>query len=203
MRIFLAGASGLIGIRLTPLLIAAGHTVAGMTRSPAKAGQLSELGARPVVCDVFDTFALNQAVTAFAPDLVFHQLTDLPDDVSQISAYGARNGRVRTEGTRNLIAAAAAAAGTSRLIAQSISWELATEAARAVTAAHERAVIAAGGVVIRYGQFHGPGTYYPDEPPPPPRVHLDDAARQTMATLTVPAGMTVVIDDRASQRTVA
>jgi nucleoside-diphosphate-sugar epimerase len=197
VRIFIAGASGVIGVRLIPLLTAGGHTVAGMTRSPGKAGLLAELGAEPVVCDVFDAAALTQAVTAFAPEVVFHQLTDLPDSTADIERFAARNGRIRGEGTRNLLAAAAAA-GAARVIAQSISWELPTEAARAVTAAHERAVLHAGGVVIRYGQFYGPGTYYPGTPPDPPRVHVDDAARQTLPTLTAPPGVTLVADDRGA-----
>jgi uncharacterized protein YbjT (DUF2867 family) len=67
MRIFLAGATGVIGIRLVPLLLADGHTVAAMTRSPGKAGQLRSLGAEPVICDVFDTGRLIAAVGAFAP----------------------------------------------------------------------------------------------------------------------------------------
>jgi hypothetical protein len=82
------------------------------------------------------------------------------------------------------------------VIAQSISWEL-PGARRAVTAAHERAVIEAGGVVIRYGQLYGPGTFYPDGPPDPPRIHVDDAARLTLPALTAPAGLTIVADDRA------
>jgi uncharacterized protein YbjT (DUF2867 family) len=199
MRIFVAGASGLIGIRLVPLLAAAGHTVAGMTRSPDKAGMLKDLGAEPVVCDVFDARALTDAVSAFRPDLVFHQLTDLPDRAAEVAAFGAKNARIRTEGTRNVLAAAAAA-GTNRVIAQSISWELPAENARAVTAEHERLVLTAGGVVIRYGQFFGPGTYYPDAPPDPPRIHLDDAARQTLVALIVPPGVTMVVDDRAADR---
>ena len=85
-----------------------------------------------------------------------------------------------------------------RVIAQSISWELPSAAHRAVTAAHERAVLAAGGVVIRYGQLYGPGTYYPSAPPDPPRIHVDDAARQSMPALTAPAGVTLVADDRAA-----
>jgi uncharacterized protein YbjT (DUF2867 family) len=196
VRVFIAGASGVIGVRLVPLLVAAGHTVAGMTRSPGKAGGLRELGAEPVVCDVFDAGALTHAVAAFAPEVVFHQLTDLPDDVARIGAFGARNSRIRGEGTRNLLAAAAAA-GAVRVIAQSISWELPTAAGRAVTAGHERAVLSAGGVVIRYGQFYGPGTYYQDTPPQPPRIHVDDAARQTLPALIAPPGVTIVADDRA------
>jgi nucleoside-diphosphate-sugar epimerase len=195
MRIFIAGASGLIGIRLIAPLVAAGHVVAGMTRSPDKAGRLSELGAEPVVCDVFDAEALTRAVSRFRPDVAFHQLTDLPDDAGEMLGFRDRNDRMRTEGTRNLLAAAAAA-GAGRVIAQSISWELPSERARAVAAAHERAVLEAGGAVIRYGQLWGPGTFYPESPPPPPRIHVGDTARQTLPALEVPAGVTIVPDDR-------
>jgi uncharacterized protein YbjT (DUF2867 family) len=196
VRIFLAGASGLIGVRLIPLLVAAGHEVAGMTRSPGKVGLLRELGAEPVVCDVFDVRALTSAVAAFGPAVVFHQLTDLPDSLGDLAGFGARNDRMRGEGTRNLLAAAAGA-GAGRVIAQSISWELRTEDRMAVTAQHERAVLRAGGVVIRYGQFYGPGTFHEATPPVPPRIHIDDAARLTMPALEVPPGVTMVIDDRA------
>lgn len=82
------------------------------------------------------------------------------------------------------------------MIAQSISWELPSQSRRAVVADHERAVLQAGGVVLRYGQLHGPGTYY-ETAPPPPRIHVDDAARQTLPSLAAPPGLTVVIDDRA------
>jgi nucleoside-diphosphate-sugar epimerase len=196
VRIFVAGASGVIGSRLVPLLVADGHTVAGMTRSPGKADLLRELGAEPVVCDVFDAGALTCAVTAFGPGVIFHQLTDLPDDAADIAAFSDRSNRIRTEGTRNLLAAAAAAS-VRLVIAQSISWELPGDGGRAATAEHERAVLQAGGVVIRYGQFYGPGTYYETDPPPPPRVHVDDAARQTVPAIGVPAGVTIVVDDRA------
>ena len=84
MRIFLAGASGVIGVRLVPLLVSAGHVIAGMTRSPGKATTLQALGARPVVCDVYDADALRAEVVGFQPDAVMHQLTDLPDDAAQI-----------------------------------------------------------------------------------------------------------------------
>ena len=196
MRIFVAGASGVIGARLVPLLVAEGHVVAGMTRSAGNAGLLAGLGAEPVVADVFDTEALTRAVVSFAPEVIFHQLTDLPDNAGEIAAYGDRNDRMRSEGTRNLLAAAAAARA-ARVIAQSISWELPSASRRAVTAAHERAVLAANGVVIRYGQLYGPGTYYPGAPPEPPRIHVDDAARRTLPALVTPAGVTIVADDRA------
>jgi len=197
VRIFIAGASGVIGVRLVPLLVADGHTVAGMTRSPQKAGMLAELGAQPVVCDVFDVDALAQAVTAFGPDVVLHQLTDLPDRAADLPAFAERSNRMLADGTRHLLAAAAAA-HAARVIAQSISWELPGENGRAAYAEHERAVLGADGVVIRYGQLYGPGTYYEEEPPPPPRVHVDDAARQTEPALDVPLGVTLVVDDRAT-----
>ena len=199
MRIFIAGASGVIGARLIPLLAADGHVVAAMTRSAGKADLLRELGALPVVCDVFDADALPKALTAFGPEVVFHQLTDLPDDAADTARYSDRNDRMRSEGTRNLLAAAAAARA-GRIIAQSISWELPSEHRRAVTAAHERAVLQAGGVVIRYGQLWGPGTYYQTAPPDPPRIHVDDAARQTLPALQAPPGLTIVADDRAAPR---
>ena len=82
MRIYLAGATGVIGNRLVPLLVDAGHTVGAMTRSAAKAQRLASLGAQPIVCDVFDRSALTNAVRAFSPDLVLHELTDLPDEVT-------------------------------------------------------------------------------------------------------------------------
>jgi uncharacterized protein YbjT (DUF2867 family) len=195
VRIFVAGGTGVIGAALVPLLVADGHAVAGMTRSADKAGGLVDVGAQPVVCDVFNSPALTAAVTEFGPDIVFHQLTDLPDDAADIARFAERNSRIRDEGTRNLLAAAAAAA--SRVIAQSISWELPDSRGRAATAEHERAVLQAGGVVIRYGQLWGPATYYPTAPPDPPRIHVAEAARRTLPVLLAPPGVTVVIDDRA------
>ena len=193
----MAGASGVVGVRLIPLLVAGGHTVAGMTRWPRTAHMLSELGAQGVVCDVFDAGALTRAVTEFGPDVVLHQLTDLPDHAADIPKFAERSHYMLTRGTRNLLAAAAAA-HAGRVIAQSISWELPGESARAAYAEHERAVLEAGGVVIRYGQFYGPGTYHEAVPPPPPRVHVDDAARQTVPALDAPLGVTLVADDRAA-----
>jgi nucleoside-diphosphate-sugar epimerase len=151
MRIFLAGASGVIGIRLLPLLVTDGHAVAGMTRSPRKVAQLESLGAEPVVCDVYDAETLTAAVGAFGPDTVMDQLTDLPDHASQIP-LAARNDRMLSEGTRNLLAAAQAA-GAPRILAQSIAWELPGQRGSTYRA-HERAVLDAGGVVIRYGQLY-------------------------------------------------
>ena len=197
MRIFLAGATGVIGIRLVRLLVTAGHAVAGMTRSPEKAPALQELGAEPVVCDVYDVEALRRAVDAFAPVLVMHQLTDLPDQREEIPTFAARNNRIRTEGTRNLLAAAASAEAT-RFLAQSIAWR--PPGRGDVVDEHERLVLDAGGVVIRYGQLYGPGTFYEDEVPSPPRVHVDDAARATHDLLDAPPGVVTVADDQPPLR---
>lgn len=192
LRIFLAGASGVIGLRLLPLLVEAGHTVAGMTRSPSKVAELEALGAEAVVCDVYDLEALTAAVVGFAPDAVMHQLTDLPDDAAQIPALGARNDRMRSEGTRNLLSAAKAA-NARRFYAQSIAWEQPGERG-ATTRAHEQAVLDAGGVVIRYGQLYGPGTYYQTSMPDPPRIGVDEAARRTVPVLEASPGIVELVE---------
>ena len=161
-----------------------------MTRTPAKADTLRRLGAEPVVCDVYDADALRRAVVAFAPDLVLHELTDLPDD--EASAAGSTaNARMRREGTRNLLAAARAA-GVRRFVAQSIAWEPTGEGALAKVDL-EWTTLEAGGVVIRYGRFYGPGTYH-GEPPAHPRIQIEEAARRTVALLDVPAGTYEVVE---------
>jgi uncharacterized protein YbjT (DUF2867 family) len=192
MRIFIAGASGVIGVRLVPLLVADGHDVAAMTRSPQKAANLDSLGAEPVVCDVFDPSALAAAVDSFGPDMVMHQLTDLPDELDQLADHAARNDRMRTEGTRNLIAAAQAA-GVGRLLAQSIAWRPAGRGE--VVEEHERQVLEFGGVVLRYGQLYGPGTFYEDEIPPHPRIHVDEAATATVGLLDAEPAVVSVVED--------
>ena len=149
MRIFVVGATRAIGAHLVPQFISAGHQVAGMTRRQSKAARLRQLGVEAILCDVFDAEALSEAITAFAPDAVIHQLTDLPADPGQIPAKAAAKSRVRREGTSNLIAAAQAA-GTPRFLAQSVAFELAGHGAVAVRD-HERAVLDIGGVVLRLG----------------------------------------------------
>ncbi len=192
MRIFVAGATGAIGAQLVPQLIAAGHIVAGMTRSDRKSARLREIRVDPIVCDVFDAPALAEAVTAFAPDVVIHQLTDLPQDPARIPARAAANNRIRREGTRNLIAAARAAAA-GRFLAQSVAFSLPGEGGAAVHE-HERAVLDASGVVLRYGHFYGPGTYHENEKAPAPAVHVDYAARRTVETLNAPSGIITIVD---------
>lgn len=192
MKVFLAGASGVIGRRLVPLLVRAGHDVAGMTRSADNADVLSTLGAVPVVCDVFDLDELCRAVADFAPDLVMHQLTDLPDDPAHISEFGPANARMRREGTRNLLAAADAA-GARRFLAQSVAWKLPGDSGAAVEAL-EQMVLDAGGLVLRYGQFYGPGTYHADAPASGPRIHIDQAAERTLDALTAAPGVSTIVD---------
>jgi len=194
MRVFLAGASGVIGRRLVPLLAAAGHNVAAMTRTQAKAEQLHGLGADPVVCDVFDLDALCETVVSFRPEAILHELTDLPDDPARIPELAGANARMRRQGTRNLLAAANAA-GAARFVAQSVAWPIPGDGGVAVDE-HEHAVLDVGGVVIRYGQFYGPGTYYETDLPSPPRVQIDDAARRTLPALDQPSGVLIVTDDQ-------
>src|SRR5882724_8933224 len=111
MRIFLAGAWGAIGRRLVPLLLRAGHVVTGTTRSAEIGNVLARAGVAPAVLDVFDAPAVADAIRTARPEVVIHQLTDLPREFDQagIAASYSRNARIRTEGTRNLIAAAQAA----------------------------------------------------------------------------------------------
>jgi nucleoside-diphosphate-sugar epimerase len=203
-RIFLAGASGAIGRRLVPQLLDAGHAVTGMTRQALKADELRALGAEPVIVDVFDAVALSRAVRAASPDIVIHQLTDLPAglDPARMGEAIVRNARIRAEGTRNLVAAAGAA-GVRRLIAQSIAWAYAPGAQpysesdpldadadgnRGISVggviALEKAVLSAplAGIVLRYGQLYGPGTGA-EAPTGVSPVHVDAAGHAALLAL--------------------
>ena len=205
MKIFLAGAGGAIGRRLTPLLRAAGHTVAGTTRSKDKAAAIATLGAEPVVVDVFDAQALARAVKAAAPQVLMHQLTDLPfaPGTPRYDEGLERNARLRIEGTRNL-ANAAKAAGVRRMITQSIAFVYApgdgtrveTDALDvAATGARKRTVDGVialeqatlelpEGIVLRYGYLYGPGTWYPNEKRAKPALHVDAAAQAALLTVS-------------------
>jgi uncharacterized protein YbjT (DUF2867 family) len=194
VKLFVAGGTGVLGVRLVPLLVDAGHDVVATTRTPAKAALLTELGATPVVCDVYDRERLIEVAVAAQPELVMHQLTDLPDNPDDLGpdVYAA-NARIRTEGTDNLLAAASAARA-SRFVAQSIAWR----ASDPTSVEHlEHAVLDVGGVVLRYGQFHGPGTWMPTAdaiPDDGPKVSVDHAATATVAHLTSPTGIYTVVD---------
>jgi nucleoside-diphosphate-sugar epimerase len=176
VRVFVAGASGVIGRPLVAQLVAAGHEVTGMTRSRPQA--VEQAGATAVVCDALDAPVLRAAVAAAEPDAVVHQLTSLPPrfEPRDPRLYDATN-RVRTEGTRNLVEAADGA----RIVCQSIAFAYRPHreprvldedaplftsapppfgAATRAVAEMERMVLEAGGLVLRYGWFYGPGTYF-------------------------------------------
>jgi len=202
MNIFLAGASGAIGRRLVLLLVGAGHQVTGATRSPEKALAMRSQGVAPVVVDVFDAARLIQVVCDARPEIVVHQLTDLPrQSGSERTAESlARNARVRGEGTGNLVAATLKA-GARRLIAQSIAWayaagpqphsevdplDVAAQGTRAITIEGvlqlERQIMGSPpleGIVLRYGQFYGAGTDR-DDPTGSAPVHVDAAAHAAL-----------------------
>jgi nucleoside-diphosphate-sugar epimerase len=181
VRVFVAGATGVVGRPLVRLLVERGDAVAGMTRSQPDV--VRELGAEPVVCDVYDAAAVHDAIAAFRPDVVINELTDLPDRFEEIDA--ARQMRVRTEGNANVMAALGGAA----YLVQSVAFP------NDSIAELERTSLAVGGVVLRYGYFYGPGTYYDgDELPPEPRVHVDTAARRTVEAIGLPSGVLVVTD---------
>jgi 2-alkyl-3-oxoalkanoate reductase len=244
VRVFVAGASGAIGRPLVAQLVAVGHEVTGSTRSEARAERIRAAGARAEICEALDREALHAAVTEAAPDVVVHQLTALPSRFNprDKAIYDATN-RLRGEGTRNLLEAARAA-GARRMVCQSIAFAyapgarpevkdedapLATEApppfgegVRTI-AEMERAVVDADGMeglVLRYGWFYGPGTYYGEDGSMAREVrrrrfpvigrgtglfsfiHLDDAASATVAAVERggPGVYNVVDDDPAPMR---
>ncbi|MGA2320788.1 MAG: NAD(P)-dependent oxidoreductase [Solirubrobacteraceae bacterium] len=178
MRVFLAGATGVIGRRLVPMLVAEGHEVTGMTRSPEKADALKAMGAEPVVADALAAEAVLAAMLEARPDAVVHELTSLPPRLvpRRIGRDLAATDRLRSEGTRHLLAAAQAA-GVKRVLAQGVAFTYAPGPTGTVhgeddplnvdhagpfkrsalaLAELERTVRAAGGLVLRYGYFYGP-----------------------------------------------
>ncbi|CAN7172584.1 NAD-dependent epimerase/dehydratase family protein [Variovorax sp. LjRoot290] len=203
--VFLAGATGAIGRALVPLLTGAGYTVHGSTRRVERAKALEARGVQPVVIDVFDAPALAAALKRIAPAAVIHQLTDLPGslDPKAMAEAVVRNARIRTEGTRNLVAAALAA-GCGRMIAQSIAWayapgpkpcreeqplDLDAQGSLGISvrgvAALEQSVLGSAalkGTVLRYGQLYGPGTWRtaPEGTSP---VHVEAAAWAALKAL--------------------
>jgi nucleoside-diphosphate-sugar epimerase len=239
MRVFVAGATGAIGRPLVRQLVQAGHEVGGTTRSESRAGVIRDDGGEPVVVDALDRDALIAAVATAKPDVVIHQLTHIPDDINmrKFADEFEMTDRLRTEGTRNLVDAAQAA-GARRLVAQSIAFcyrmdgprdDRKTEGDALIgTAAPksfrrsaqsiadmERAVLDAGGLVLRYGYFYGPGTAYAASDGALaarvrkrgfpivgkgggvfPLIHVDDAAAATVAAVERGApGIYNVVDD--------
>jgi len=219
MRIFLAGASGAIGRRLTPLLLAEGHQVTGVTRNPQTARALEAAGLIAVVVDVYQANALRRIVMNARPEIVIHQLTDLPHafDEAELAASLPRNARIRVEGTRNLIAAARAAS-VRRFIVQSIAFGYASgvepyaesdplnlaDGPRVGTmrgaANMEEQVLASGmqAIVLRYGLLYGPGTWS-EGPGRKPPLHVDAAAHAALLAVTRGAtGVYNIADDEGT-----
>jgi 2-alkyl-3-oxoalkanoate reductase len=222
VRVFVAGATGAVGRPLVPKLVAAGHEVTGMTRSESKTEDVRRAGARAVVADVFDVDALGSAMEEARPEVIVHELTALPDriDFRKADTYAATN-RVRTEGTRNLIDAARTA-GARRIVCQSIAFAyrmdgeglkteddpLLSEAAGAfgsgVSALREMEAMVLGadgldGLVLRYGFFYGPGTYYAAD-----GTSTDDVRRRRMPIVGKGSGVFSFIHvDDAADATVA
>jgi nucleoside-diphosphate-sugar epimerase len=177
MRVFVAGASGAIGSRLVPQLVARGHDVVGSSRSPAKSDRLAALGAEPIVLDLLDPGAVQQAVTAVRPEAIVHQATALSGltDLKNPDKAFAQTNRLRTEGTDALLAVARSVS-VRRFVAQSFtSWPYARVGGPVKTEEdpldptpvptmretldairrQEQAVVGAGGIALRYGGFYG------------------------------------------------
>jgi nucleoside-diphosphate-sugar epimerase len=182
MRIFVAGATGVLGRRLVPLLVQHGHQVTGTTRTAAKADLISGEGAAASVLDALDERAVRQAVSIAKPDVIVHELTALPSDFDprRFEASFASTDRLRTEGTDNLLAAAVAG-DVRRIVVQSYAaWPYDRRGAWVKTeddpldpdppramrrtldaiAYVERAALERGleGIALRYGAFYGPGS---------------------------------------------
>jgi 2-alkyl-3-oxoalkanoate reductase len=188
MKVFVAGATGVLGRELVPQLVARGHEVVGMTRSASKQDLVRSLGARPVVADALDPDAVAEAVASAEPEVIVHQLTALSGRMSardmrhpDRSFAATMTNRLRTEATDHLLAAGRAVEAR-RFVAQSFAafrfartgGPVQTEAdpldpnppvalrAPLVGILHvERAVTTiewGEGLVLRYGSFYGPGT---------------------------------------------
>jgi nucleoside-diphosphate-sugar epimerase len=237
MRVFVAGASGALGSRLVPQLIAAGHEVTGTHRSPGHADRVRRLGAEPVQLDLLDRSAVIDAVVAARPDAIIHQATALAGDIDfkHFDRSFHQTNLLRTKGTDALLAAATAA-GTTRFVTQSYASARyvrtggmvkteddaldphpapATSESNAAMRYLDETVIAAGGIVLRYGIFYGAANDGLIEPVRKRMfpivgggagvssfVHLDDAAAATVLALEHPgpAIYNVVDDDPAPVR---
>jgi 2-alkyl-3-oxoalkanoate reductase len=182
LRVFVAGASGAIGRPLIAKLVAAGHEVTGTTRKEASAEAIRAAGAKVAICDALDAAAVEEAVSAARPEAIVSELTSLPRDYNLRTIDYEPTNRLRVDGGRNLIAAGRKV-GARRYISQSIAFVyepegdwVKDESARtfieppgrfgsaldATLTSEREALNAEGmdGLVLRYGQFYGPGTHF-------------------------------------------
>ncbi len=194
MRVFVAGATGAIGRFLVPHAGRGGARRRGhdALARPRSRG-IEAAGARAYIADAFDAEAVAAAVADFRPDVIVHELTDLPRRASGLALKVAANNRIRKVGTDNLLAAAKAAGG-ARVVAQSLGFPV-PAVARKGAEYLEAAVLAAGGVVLRYGQFYGPGTWTDAPPKKGPAVHVETAARRTVERLDAEPGVYLIVDE--------
>lgn len=205
-KIFVAGATGAVGIVLCQLLSRQGYEVFGMTRKEEKSKELLSLNVTPVIADVYDEGKLETIVLDIRPDIVIHQLTDLPFGVpeAKMAEGRIRNAKIRDIGTKNLIAAAVKA-GVRRVIAQSIAFmyedgpkpfdessPLASEGLRLF----ENQILHGDieGIVLRYGRFYGPRTGF-SAPSGPGSVHVDAAAYAALLSITNGDGIYNIAED--------
>lgn len=188
MRILVVGATGVIGRELVPGLVAGGHDVVGTTRSEQGAAALERLGATGVAFEAYAGSAPD-LITQAQPDILICQLTDLPDRADELAQRRAGNARIRREVIPRLVGAAASA-GVRHILVQSVAWPMQGESADAVTIM-ERATLDAGGVVLRYGQFYGPGTFHAERPQGPAITPAVAAAR-TVELLTAASGVVTI-----------
>jgi 2-alkyl-3-oxoalkanoate reductase len=226
MKVLVAGATGAVGRRLVPQLVARGHDVLGTTTTAEKFGLLHALGADAVRMDALDAVEVQDVVAGAQPDAIVHQLTALSGsfDLKHFDRTFARTNRLRTEGTRNLLAAATAN-GVERFVAQSyIGWNArgATEdeplieepvpSQRETLAAIEEleSLVRDRGAVLRYGNLYGPGAsedfvelvhkraipVIGDGAGVWSWLHVDDAASAAVAALEQDArGVFNIVDD--------
>ena len=182
MRVFVAGATGVVGRQFLPLLVSTGHEVYATTRSEAKVAALREQGVRPVVLDLLDAEQTKAAVVAAEPEAIVHQataLSGLTNNVRRIGQQFAMTNRLRTVGTENLLAAARIV-GSRRFVAQSFAgWPYAPiggpvkhesdpldpnppkalrDTLSAIRRLEQLVTDTTGGVALRYGGFYGPST---------------------------------------------
>lgn len=175
MRILVAGATGVLGRATLPHL--KGHDVLGLTRARDKLPLLRTLGAEGVVCDVYDAGELIRLAQERRPHIVVNFLTDLS------AGIGEANNRLRRKGGKNLVSAAEAA-DSRRLVIESVAFPLGRSAAKALEQMEQTALESPIEVLIlRFGRFWGPSTWY-QEPPEPPAIHIDDAGTRAANLIT-------------------